>query len=60
MDLHIIITGNPVDGLAFCGPFASVDDAIHYADTVHHGDEWWIAELTPVPDGFTDEEEEED
>ncbi len=53
MGLHIIITGNPVDGFEFIGPFKTADDAVAYAN----GDqlnqfaapriegEWWIAPL---------------
>jgi hypothetical protein len=46
MGLHIIVTGNPVDGLEFYGPFKTHDDAVEFANTdPHMPDEWWIAKL---------------
>ena len=50
---HIIITGNPVDGFQFTGPFTTHDDAVREADD--SGSDWWVADLTvptvtePVP-----------
>ena len=43
---HIIVTGNPVDGLNFIGPFPNSASAIERAD--HDGRldaDWWIAPL---------------
>lgn len=47
MGLHIIIIGNPVDGLEFIGPFKTADDATRHASTDGNIDncEWWIAPL---------------
>ena len=45
MDIpHIVITGNPVDGFIFYGPFKSSEDAIDYGENDVFG-EWWIAEI---------------
>ena len=47
--MHILITGNPVDGFIYTGPFDTSDAAIQAADD--SGSDWWIAELaTPEPD----------
>lgn len=46
---HIIVKGNPVDGLWFLGPFQSHDAAVEHAEG---GDEdWWVAKLdnTGIP-----------
>ena len=40
---HIVVTGNPVDGLQFTGPFNSHDEAIGYAEQL--SDNWWTADL---------------
>jgi hypothetical protein len=45
MGRHIVITGNPVDGLFFYGPFATADEASDWAETNHDGQDWWIAPL---------------
>ncbi len=45
-DTHIIVTGNPVDGLEFYGPFPTANDATEFANTdVHLPEEWWVAPL---------------
>jgi len=44
----ILIVGNPVDGLAFYGPFDTTTDSEAIAD--HFNVEtWWIADLEPIP-----------
>lgn len=45
MGMHIVITGNPVDGLFFYGPFATADEATEWAEVQQDGMEWWIAPL---------------
>lgn len=42
---HIIITGNPVDGLSFIGPFKSSNLAAEHGNLDPHLEEWWIAPL---------------
>lgn len=42
---HIVVTGNPVDGLTFTGPFDNHDDALMYAETRLTGDYWWVAPI---------------
>lgn len=46
--MHILITGNPVDGLRYTGPFETHDEAADYGQ----GDDtdWWVAKLiVPAP-----------
>ena len=43
--LHIVITGNPVDGLFFDGPFKTGEEAMEWADINQQGQDWWIAPL---------------
>lgn len=45
MGMHIVITGNPVDGLFFYGPFKTSEDAVVWAERNQDGVEWWIAPL---------------
>lgn len=48
MGLHIVITGNPLDGLEFYGPFKTADDAVAFGERLDPrlGDgSWWIAPL---------------
>lgn len=50
---HIIITGNPVDGFEFIGPFDNVDDALVYLNTDPHlldGDYWTAPLHAPAED----------
>ena len=43
---HVIVTGNPVDGLNFIGPFPNSASAIESADNDGRLDaDWWIAPL---------------
>jgi hypothetical protein len=44
---YILITGDPVDGFFYYGPFDTNDDAVAYADDEQHGMDWWVAELQP-------------
>lgn len=43
----VLITGNPVDGFAFRGPFADRVAAIKYAEWNHEGGDWWVADMLP-------------
>jgi hypothetical protein len=38
---HIVVTGNPVDGFQFHGPFPSGNDAAEWAEQ-HCAREWWL------------------
>lgn len=40
----IIVTGNPVDGLEFFGPFETGEEAFEYADE-NRLEEWWTAPI---------------
>jgi hypothetical protein len=50
----IIVTGNPVDGLQFHGPFESNEEAIRYAE-VAFDEEWWVTSLEPINSETDDE-----
>ena len=47
----IIITGNPVDGFTFIGPFNDSEEADAYAVEKLRGEEWWIADMSE-PDKY--------
>jgi len=40
MGMHVLLVGNPVDGLFIIGPFPTGEDAHHYADDYLAGQEW--------------------
>lgn len=44
---YIIITGNPVDGFEYHGPFGSSDQAVTWAaaNPEIDGKDWWVAPL---------------
>lgn len=42
-DMDIIVTGNPVDGYTFHGPFTDTDTALAWAERC--GESWWLAVL---------------
>lgn len=44
--MHIIILGNPVDGLTFHGPFDDPEAATTWAEKTSDG-EWWLAYVSP-------------
>ena len=46
--MYVIITGNPIDGLNFFGPFANRDDAIRWGENHNKEADWWLADVTPV------------
>lgn len=43
----IVITGNPISGFAFYGPWSERGDAIDWAQAEVEAD-WWIASLNPA------------
>ena len=44
----IVVSGNPIDGMTFTGPFPTSDDALAWAEgTDEH---WWITTLAS-PEG---------
>jgi len=47
MDMHIVVAGNPVDGLKFYGAFKTLDAAAEWAKTASIP-EWSIASLLPA------------
>ncbi len=42
-ETFIVITGNPVDGFTYHGPFVSAEDANAYAEDLPT--DWWVAPL---------------
>lgn len=48
--MFIVISGNPVDGFVFIGPFQNEDQAAEYGDRIDDGD-WWIGKIDQ-PWGF--------
>lgn len=50
MGLHILVVGNPVDGLKFYGPFATRDEANEWGDTISREFDWWVAPLAESPE----------
>lgn len=46
-DTHVVLTGNPVDGLVLYGPFEDGSDASGWAAANLPGADWWVA---PVRD----------
>lgn len=43
MGMHVVIVGNPRDGVEIYGPFKTGADAVDYGHSIE--DEWWIAPL---------------
>ena len=50
---RIIVTGTPIDGFTYIGPFDSFESAEAYADHIGVMGDWWITDLqspgTPEP-----------
>lgn len=44
---HVIVHGNPVDGLSFIGPFPTGSDAMEWGDKHLQDEDWWIAPIEP-------------
>ncbi len=42
--MNIIVTGNPLDGFRFIGPFATPNEAVEWA-TDHCTQEWWVTNV---------------
>jgi hypothetical protein len=50
MGMHVIMTGNPVEGFQIVGPFKVPSEAIEWA-TDNCVAEWWAVQLES-PEGF--------
>ena len=46
--MWIVIVGNPLDGLAFHGPFEYSDSAVDWAEIHAVDSDWWVSEVEPV------------
>lgn len=53
----LVITGNPVDGFFYYGPFDNAGAAIEWAERNQDGQDWWIAPLAN-PQQYEAENEE--
>lgn len=42
---RIIVTGTPIDGFTYIGPFDSFESAESYADHIGVMGDWWITDL---------------
>lgn len=42
---YLIVTGNPVDGFFYYGPFADEDTTIEWANREQDGCDWWPTKL---------------
>jgi hypothetical protein len=52
---YIVVSGNPIDGLTFNGPFNDRGEAMVWADeNVSTEYDWWIAVLNTVEDESED------
>jgi hypothetical protein len=45
MGMHVVLVGNPVDGLTIYGPFTTGEDANDWADSNVKNEDWWAAPL---------------
>ncbi len=53
--MKMIITGDPIDGFRYFGPFADGNSACDWADSNVSEMNWWIAELN-VPTAPADDD----
>lgn len=44
MGMHVVVSGNPFDGMTVWGPFKTGEDATLWADAEIDSD-WWIVPL---------------
>lgn len=51
---HIIVRGNPVDGLSFIGPFLTGGDAMEWGAAHLHDEDWWVAPIEPPKEKDSD------
>ena len=56
--MHVVLYGNPVDGIKLFGPFKTGDEAVRWAGR-EIDDAWWIAPLSH-PDDFSAEDDEDE
>lgn len=43
--MHLIVTGNPVDGFIYHGIFANVEAAVSFAEKEIDSGDWWVAPM---------------
>lgn len=53
---YLVVTGNPVDGFEYYGPFISYESALRFAEAQFKHDVWWIPDLNP-PSTFGDDDD---
>lgn len=42
----LVITGNPVDGFEYIGPFDDTETAVEWCQDMFDDEDWWVTELT--------------
>ncbi len=52
-NMHLICTGNPVDGFNFVGPFGLHEEAVLFAQSDSDDDSWWVVEVDYPPSGMS-------
>lgn len=45
MGMHVVLIGNPIDGMEIFGPFKTGIDAANWAERYACGDSWVVAPL---------------
>jgi hypothetical protein len=45
---HLIVTGNPLDGFTYHGPYSSSEAAVAGAADRFDGADWWVVPVTPA------------
>jgi hypothetical protein len=48
---RIIVSGNPIEGLLFYGPFDDTDAAVEFAEDneiISDDDDWWVGKVYSV------------
>jgi hypothetical protein len=44
----VIVSGNPIDGFSFYGPFLNASEANNWGDSeMNANSEWWVSDMTP-------------
>lgn len=45
MGMHVVLVGNPLEGVQVYGPFATGLEAAEWARSEFSGEDWWTAML---------------
>ena len=47
MGMHVVVVGNPVDGIQIIGPFKTLAHAMEWAEEVMGDENYWLTPLEP-------------